>query len=347
MNHILLKNQTDLLNQLNYTILVFRLNGYLEIVNCTQSNATFQFQLIYSKRIYNSPMTNIIYQGDFICVSSQEFSFKIIKINFEFNKDKLLDIKTISEEKHDESLITVICIDKENDVSAATGSRNGLIHLWNLLTGRCDLKLKYHTLTKKQAILQIELMKNYLVSLNEDHQLFIWNRTHGELIKEFKFLSPIFDTNGINELTLNSDKYSLLNSIFNLFQIFTKRKEPSENIQDLIFKPAPTMCLYSNTILITGGCSCILLWNIAKGELVKKITIKKPNYNLKYNKLGKYSQDNFIKEIRLIERNCTDNFKKELLFKTSNNLKNVKKLVLITDYTDTFYLLKIPSNIIL
>jgi len=70
------------------------------------------------------------------------------------------------------------------------------------------------------------------------------------------------------------------------------------------------------------------------------------------------SQNDYVKEIRIIEKNT---FKKEMnsvLFNnknsfnnnnTNNNnfnsLKNVKKLILITDYTDTFYLLKIPSNL--
>lgn len=216
--------------------------------------------------------------------------------------------------------------------------------------------------TKRDSILKIELSQNLIISLNEDHQLFIWSRSRGELIKEFKLLSPIknrVNKHGIDsgELNSNMENYnnSLFNSLHHSFKSFFKKYSSQENSdENLFFKPVPNMCLYSRKILITGGCSCILLWNIAKGELVKKISIKKPLFVFR-NKLAsslnsKYSENNFIKEIRLIKRNLFEEFNSDsLTFKTSNNtnnsLKQLKKLVLITDYSDTFYVLKIPTNL--
>jgi hypothetical protein len=199
--------------------------------------------------------------------------------------------------------------------------------------------------------------------------MFIWNRTRGYLIKEFTFLSPTRNRleNSIDsgELTGHSVNSSFVKSLLRTLSLKFSSTSSSFSSYDpsleiFSFKTVPTMCLYSKQILITGGCSCILLWNISKGELVKKITIRKPfnsmlcrDNNKRFN-----SQNDYVKEIRIIEKNT---FKKEMnsvLFNnknsfnnnnTNNNnfnsLKNVKKLILITDYTDTFYLLKIPSNL--
>lgn len=70
----------------NYLILISRLNGLLEIINCIPSNDQndYQFDLIHSIRISNSPITNLIYEGNYLIATSQEFLFKIVKFNFDY-----------------------------------------------------------------------------------------------------------------------------------------------------------------------------------------------------------------------------------------------------------------------
>lgn len=339
-------------------MLVARLNGLIEILNWTQSEVT----LIYSDQVYNSPITNLVSNGgDHLILTSQEFNFKIAKLNFEYysayNKQSLLDVCVV-----DEGLdlpVTALCMDC---VSLATGYQNGLICLWSLSLGKCELRLRNTVETRrKKSVVQIELTQAYVISLSEDHQMFIWSRLSGDLVKEFKFLSPVenrLDLTGIDsgELNTHADGSSVFNGLMSLAKSFSKRvfsqvySDLGDGADDeLVFKPMPRMCLYSRSILITAGCSSILIWNIVKGELVKKIKIKKPLVvNFGEEKTSKcrdnyYSQKNFIKEIRLVEKNafCDENY--SVLFAT-NVLKNAKKFVLIIDYTDSFYVLKIPSN---
>lgn len=112
--------------------------------------------------------------------------------------------------------------------------------------------------------------------------------------------------------------------------------------------PAPTMCLYSRSVLITGGCSCIFLWNIWKGELMKKINIRKPPNNLNStdedddddDDAGRLALVNLIKDIRVIRQQ-----QQPQSHSSGVAVNKVNKLVLVTDYTDAVYVLKIPSNL--
>ena len=265
-------------------------------------------------------------------------------------------------------------------MSAATGSKNGTVCLWNLGAGKCELKLSpAHSYSngsdqKENAILKIELAEAFIISLNEQHQMFIWDRARGHLIKEFTFLSASKNRleNSIDSGELTNDhsanNYTFMKSLFRTMSLkFLSNSSTLSSVYDpnremFSFKTVPTMCLYSKRILITGGCSCIFLWNISKGELVKKITIRKPFSSVLGNRSRNKSfnsQNDYVKEIRIIERNSFKNNKNSFNNNnttTNNNtntntnnsmksLKTVKKLILITDYTDTFYLLKIPSNL--
>ena len=103
--HILLKNQTESAatnNQTSYLILISRLNGYFEVINCFlpysspthqsnsgNCNSCFQFQLVHLIRIYNTPITSLVSLGDYLIAISQESLFKIVKINSElFNSSQ-------------------------------------------------------------------------------------------------------------------------------------------------------------------------------------------------------------------------------------------------------------------
>jgi hypothetical protein len=93
-NHILLKNQTEsssaaaassnVHSALSDLILISRLNGYFEIVNChlpvANLTVSSQFHLVCLIRIFKSPITSLVYENDYLIATSQESLFKIIKI---------------------------------------------------------------------------------------------------------------------------------------------------------------------------------------------------------------------------------------------------------------------------
>ena len=205
------------------------------------------------------------------------------------------------------------------------------------------------------------------------------------IVMIFLLLSKPGDCDAMN-MCVNSFRSSkmsmLLNGLADFFKAFNSHSRTTHTFtrmisyDELAFQPPPTMCLYSKTILITGGFACIFLWNIAKGELFKKINIKTHGIcatkrrseensdrtrgrNCDSDKL-KYSHLNLVKQIKVIQQRSSDSSLNLFANSTSvassptitsttthnNNNKNVHKLLLIVDYTDSIYVLKIPSNIL-
>lgn len=359
-----LRQNFSFLNEENYSysFLICRLNGVLELIEIENKN----FNLMYKMKAHGSPITNFCYAngGDYLLTSSQDLILKIIKINCSnFNQnDKIIKQKELrimfESIDHADSPITSICIDKDNTINAATGSQDGTIFIWNLFT--CEkirvLNDIMNGKLKSPGIIKLELSQNLLISINYEHQMCIFNRVKGKLIKEFKFFAPIIpsqnrlnedsDLNSFTDDSLNfvsSSIFSfLISGLFNFLykNIFYNRSNGKKidevKSEEMSFQPIPSMCLYSRSILITGGCSSIFLWNIEKGELIKKISIKK------YDKIGKnYSQLNTIKDIKLI--GLSDFNSKSSL---NAKLKRANKLVLVTDYNDAIYVLKIPISIV-
>ncbi|CAF0771596.1 unnamed protein product [Brachionus calyciflorus] len=354
-------------NEIAYKILSSRLNGIIELIEFKLNKSS----MIFSLRPHRSPITNLCYVsgGDYLMTTGQDYLLKIIKINWSNSKSSDMglyekDLKIMFESNdHGDCLITALCIDKENTINAASGSQDGTIFIWNLFT--CE-KLRVlndimNSKLKSPGIVKLELAQNLLISINSDNQMCIFNRIKGKLMREFKFLAPVLtspnsqnsgesgDLNSTTDNCLNSVSGSILNVIvsgfFGLFQnlFFYNQNKHIQNLikndENLIFhQPVPSMCLYSKTILITGGCSCVFLWNIVKGELIKKINIRK-NLTNREN-LGNYSQANCIKEIKLIKQL---DYLPRTLMNTKINKSN--KLVLVSDYNDAIYVLKIPVNL--
>jgi hypothetical protein len=357
------------------------------------------FSLVSSIRVDHTPITNLFYAygGDYLITTSQDCLMKVVKVN-KFvdqmpNSGEDLKIILVSNE-HGSSMITAMCIDNENTLNAATGSQDGTICLWNLFTGQLKFKLKTnnfdsHKLNKSKhrdtnnklsPIIKLEIAQSLIVSLNADQHMCIWNTTNGKLVKEFKFFAPISlpNTNSIDSGDINFTTDNCLNSYTSSFFSYivvglyhfvknniasiSSRRYQSRVItaDELLFQPPPTMCLYSKTILITGGFSCIFLWNIVKGELIKKINIIKESVNKNLlkarseklsnsSKSSKYSQLNLVKQIRIINQKAIEGSASSAQTNSSPLIKikskHINKLLLITDYTDSIYIIKIPSNI--
>lgn len=225
--------------------------------------------------------------------------------------------------------------------------------------------------------MKLEITDNLLISLSSDQTMCIWNRQTGVLMRDFQFLSAtlLADRQQQRERTASSStgarkantwlsSGSVGIAISNVLRpsrwlssptksstttksSHVSRSPVSRNSVELA-SPPPTMCLYSRSILITGGCSCIFLWNIWKGELIKKINIRKPIIQQQQQQTDeRLALVNQIKEIRVI-RQQVDAVK---YFSSSSSSpatptrsNKVNKLVLVTDYTDAVYVLKIPSN---
>lgn len=264
------------------------------------------------------------------------------------------------------------------------------------------------------AIVRLEIARSLLISLSADHQLCIWNINTGHLVKEFKFVAPLLSSEetqlrsfaAASNLKPNDEqRSSLLGAMLGfLFAKSSGHSEASKGIhgdsrflESMMQQPQhhptapllPTMCLYSNSILITGGCSCIFVWNLVKGELIKKIYINKslnkymrrakhhnmmdtgptlPNSaahdqptrasssragHASPSAVTSYSQMHVIKEIRLVKQQSTSRTlplppskPSSLLYTASSSVSSNNKLLLVIDYTDTIYLIKLPEKLL-
>lgn len=198
----------------------------------------------------------------------------------------------------------------QSELCGVTGSQDGVIYVWNFLNGgECVFQLtnvKSSRLNQDRSIVRLEIVDDLVISLNGDHQMCIWNRVSGYLVKEVKFIPPALlyemrtKENEANRL-FSSDDSSLADrhSSTNLNIVSTLYMLSSSLIKTLISRRSilagrggsltssilsamsemyhlvPTMCLYSKNTLVTGGCACIFFWNIKSGELIKKININK------------------------------------------------------------------------
>lgn len=211
------------------------------------------------------------------------------------------------------------------------------------------------------SIVKIEMTGNFIISMSSDHTMYIWNRKTGILIREYRFLSPtlmlqqrkseeIYKNNDKikdgsinifaerNESTLSTFKSYALKFVKFVYPNYQNRKLKNKKffIQPFLEKHStlPTMCLYSNSILITGGCSSIFLWNIHKGDLIKKINLR--NQQSVFQDEANLEIENQIKEIKVVNISNDD----------AKFSRVVNKLVVVTDYTDSMYVIRIPKNIV-
>lgn len=337
-------------------VVIIRLNGFIELIKYNEAfpspSLSPCFQSMFSIRAHMSPVTQISSNSSHFITTSQDCTFRVFKFCV-INNDLAMEIVLTEQLK---SEITSIAI---QDTYAALGTRDGLIYLWNLAFGRCEFCLcrpRPKDRMEPETIIKLLIVQDLVISLNEDHQMCIWNRKKGKLIKEFTFFAPKPTNKSVLESFLSSDLLNLLALKYTAAK-HEQLKNPLDN--PMLFQSPPTMCMYSKNLLITSGCSCIFIWNISNGgELVKKINLIKPvhinktpmmmkskNQQSSYLKSktleNKYSQKFYVKQISLIVQKSFD---------TPRNGKGSPKVVknkvlLITDYTDTIYVLKIPSYI--
>ena len=76
------------------------------------------------------------------------------------------------------SPITVVCMDKQTPAGAVSGSTDGTVWLWDLLSGKGVHKMKRH----KGAILSAQCSMHYIVSSAEDSNMCVWSRRTGSLL---------------------------------------------------------------------------------------------------------------------------------------------------------------------
>ena len=81
--------------------------------------------------------------------------------------------------------ITAAFIDKEDTSCACSGSQDGLMCTWDLLSGACLYSIEAHD----GALLNLAYSSNYIISMGSDERLCVWERLQGHLINSIFLVS--------------------------------------------------------------------------------------------------------------------------------------------------------------
>ncbi|KAL1116559.1 hypothetical protein AAG570_005031 [Ranatra chinensis] len=74
--------------------------------------------------------------------------------------------------------ITALFIDSLNPLTAGSGSQDGMLCVWDLLTGACVYSLDAHD----GPVVALTYSLSYVISLGSDERLCVWDRFQGHLL---------------------------------------------------------------------------------------------------------------------------------------------------------------------
>lgn len=74
--------------------------------------------------------------------------------------------------------ITSIFIDHYQNCTGGSGSQDGLLCVWDLITGACMYSIQAHD----GAIVSLICSSSYVISMGTDERLYIWERFQGNLL---------------------------------------------------------------------------------------------------------------------------------------------------------------------
>lgn len=69
--------------------------------------------------------------------------------------------------------------------AAASGSADGAVRLWDLMTGTCTHKFKWHT----EAVVSLATSLQFIVSLGLDDRMCIWERTRNQMLHKIAMVN--------------------------------------------------------------------------------------------------------------------------------------------------------------
>jgi len=122
-----------------------------------------------SSRAHTQAVTCLALQGNRLVTGSQDHTIRV------FRAEDGVGVYTLHGHT---GPISSLFIDRHSPSTAGSASTDGLLCVWDLLTGACMYSIQAHT----GAVLSLAYSPSYVVSLGEDGRLCIWERMQGHLI---------------------------------------------------------------------------------------------------------------------------------------------------------------------
>ncbi|XP_072029626.1 sterol regulatory element-binding protein cleavage-activating protein-like [Amphiura filiformis] len=144
----------------------------------TRSNSATEFlpmggsiicSLFKSVLAHQQPINDMQVSRDHVITASQDHTLKVYRL------EDALCLFTLR--AHTGS-VTSLYVDKATPYSIASGSTDGIVCLWNTLTGCCVHRLRGHIST----VLSVTLSHDHVISVGMDNRLCVWKRRRGRLL---------------------------------------------------------------------------------------------------------------------------------------------------------------------
>lgn len=140
-----------------------------DIKNQNDSEEDLKCFKLLSVKAHQQPITCLDCEGGRIVTGSQDHTLKVYRVD---NGDPVYTLHGHC------GPITCLFIDRVCPATAGSGSQDGMLCVWDLLSGTCMYSIQAHD----GCIISITYSASYVISLGIDERLCVWERFQGHIL---------------------------------------------------------------------------------------------------------------------------------------------------------------------
>ncbi|XP_015600062.1 sterol regulatory element-binding protein cleavage-activating protein isoform X2 [Cephus cinctus] len=141
----------------------------MDVNNIMQPEEDLRCMKIASHRAHQQPITVLDSEGGRVLTGSQDHTLKVYRL------EDQLPLYTLHGHC---GPISCLFIDRVSPMTSGSGSQDGLLCVWDLLTGMCMYSIQAHD----GAVAAITCSASYVISIGADERLCVWERFQGHLL---------------------------------------------------------------------------------------------------------------------------------------------------------------------
>ncbi|CAK9826490.1 Sterol regulatory element-binding protein cleavage-activating protein [Anthophora retusa] len=141
----------------------------MDINNIMQSEEDLRCMKISSHKAHQQAITVLDSEGGRVLTGSQDHTLKVYRL------EDQLPLYTLHGHC---GPISCLFIDRISPMTSGSGSQDGLLCVWDLLTGMCMYSIQAHD----GAVAAITCSVSYVISIGTDERLCVWERFQGHLL---------------------------------------------------------------------------------------------------------------------------------------------------------------------
>ncbi|PNF43351.1 hypothetical protein B7P43_G14464 [Cryptotermes secundus] len=139
------------------------------IMSCKSNDEDLRCIRLNTTRAHQQPITVLDSEGGRVLTGSKDHTLKVFRL------EDQLPLYTLHGHC---GPITCLFIDRISPMMSGSGSQDGLLCVWDLLTGACMYSLQAHD----GSVTALTYSASYVISLGTDERLCVWERFQGHLL---------------------------------------------------------------------------------------------------------------------------------------------------------------------